>query len=373
MKIERTGGLLSLTASVMKHYGVETPHRTLPEMDGLLAKDPRNVVVMLFDGLGTAILEKHLPPDAFLRKHLVRAITSVFPPTTTAAETTMRSGLSPIEHGWLGWGLYFGEIGGVVNLFPNTLSGGGKAADYHVAYRYIPYKTIFEKIAEATDGETKAYYVSPYSDFHSQSVVEICDTVESLCGEPGRKYIYTYWHQPDYDMHNYGTAHKRITAHAEEINARVEELCAFLGDTLVIVTADHGLIDTEWRSLTDHPDVTECLAMAPSIESRATTFFVKDGMHGQFESAFRRHFGDIYSLYTKREVLEGKFFGEGAAHPRAEGFVGDYLAIAEGGVSIANEPIHGGLFKAGHAGLSDDEVNVPLIAIECGKQSLSGK
>ena len=40
-------------------------------------------------------------------KNRIKSITSVFPPTTTAATTSMLSGLNPNEHGWLGWDLYF--------------------------------------------------------------------------------------------------------------------------------------------------------------------------------------------------------------------------------------------------------------------------
>ena len=51
--------LLSLTSSVLKHYGAESSHASYPYIDDLLARDYMNVVVMLFDGLGTRILEKH--------------------------------------------------------------------------------------------------------------------------------------------------------------------------------------------------------------------------------------------------------------------------------------------------------------------------
>ena len=83
--------LLSLISSILTHYGVQTPHKTLPELDRLLVKPYKNIVVMLFDGMGTAILENHLPPDAFLRRHLNTTLSSVFPPTTTAATVSQIS------------------------------------------------------------------------------------------------------------------------------------------------------------------------------------------------------------------------------------------------------------------------------------------
>lgn len=370
METNYENSLLSLISSVLKHYGVQVSHKTLPELDVLLSKSFKNLVVMLFDGMGTAIMKKHLPPEAFLCRHLQSTISSVFPPTTTAATITMETGLSPIEHGWLGWSLYFEELLANVNIFPNTLSGKGgrSAAYYNVAQRYIPCKSVYEKISKATDNNVSTYCVSPFSSFKSKSVQDICNTVEKLCTYDEQKYIYTYWYQPDLDMHENGTTHYEITADLLEINNEVEALCGKLKETLVIVTADHGLVDTTWLFIPDYPDIAECLLRMPSIESRAMTFFVKEGMKKQFEKSFKLHFNDYYMLYSKEQVLEKKLFGDGSAHPRSPGFIGDYLAVAFGDVSIDCSPsTNHEVFKAAHAGMTKDESNVPLIFIDCTK------
>jgi hypothetical protein len=119
-------------------------------------------------------------------------ISSVFPPTTTTATVTMETGLSPVEHGWLGWSLYFEEIGSNVDIFPNTLSRseGIPAACYHVAGKYLPFESIGTKISKATEGRVKAYTVSPFSSFRIQSMDEIFQTIEDLCNEEGEKNIY---------------------------------------------------------------------------------------------------------------------------------------------------------------------------------------
>ena len=89
--------ILSVVSSVLNHYGVkDCPHPTQKKVDELLKRDPRNVVILLFDGMGINIIEKHLPKDSFLRTHLMTTVSSVFPPTTVAATTTIQSGRSPL-------------------------------------------------------------------------------------------------------------------------------------------------------------------------------------------------------------------------------------------------------------------------------------
>ncbi len=365
--VEYDNSLLALIASVQKHYGVPTQHNTLKTLDKALEKNHKNVVLMLFDGLGTAILKKHLPEDAFLRRNLKETVSSVFPPTTVAAINTLESGLSPIEHGWLGWSLYFKELDKNVSVFPNTISGsdGKPAADYNVAVRCIPYESIYKKIETAANGAVKASSVSPFSSYKSKNVDEICETVKILCAEPQRNYIYTYWPQPDYDMHDLGTTHETVHDEIIQINEKIEKLCASLSDTLVVVTADHGLFDVEWSYLPECPEIMECLERMPSIEARALTFFIKPGREKDFEAAFNAKFGADYILLTKKEVFAGKLFGEGEPHPRTEDFIGDYLAVATGMVSIDYLPrADSHSFKAAHAGFTSDEMHVPLIVFE---------
>lgn len=365
---DQDNSILSLISSVAVHYGVKTDHKTLPVFDRLLAKNYRNVVVMLLDGMGTEILNKHLDENAFLRRNMKCTISSVFPSTTTAATMSIETGLSPIEHGWLGWSLYFKELDANISIFPNTFSGsnGIPAAAYNVASRYIPLKYIYEKISEATNDRITAEKVSYFSSYHSTSFEGICDTVQKLCNEDRERYIYAYWHQPDYDMHEFGTMHRIVREDIKKFNDEIEAMCRSLHDTLLIVTADHGLIDTIWRYICDHPDVERCLSRRPSIETRALTFPIKDGMHQQFECAFNKAFGDCYLLFSKQQVLDQKLFGSGIPHIRSLDFIDDYLAVATGSTSIDYcLPADHLIFKAAHAGMTPEEMNVPFIAAEC--------
>ena len=111
--------LVNLANSILKKFGAETTADTLPSADRYLAKAYKNVVVLLLDGMGTSIIGKHLSEDGFFRSHLVDTYSSVYPPTTVAATTSILSGLYPNEHGWLGWDVYYPELGRNVTVFRN--------------------------------------------------------------------------------------------------------------------------------------------------------------------------------------------------------------------------------------------------------------
>jgi len=87
--------------------GLPTNGKTLELLDRYLAKDYKNVVVILLDGMGRCIIERNLEKDGFFNTHLAGTYSSTFPSTTVAATTSIDSGLTPCEHGWLGWTVTF--------------------------------------------------------------------------------------------------------------------------------------------------------------------------------------------------------------------------------------------------------------------------
>lgn len=356
-------GLVNLTNSILRAFGAECRHQTLPCLDETLNKGFRNVVLMLFDGMGMDALNRHMPEDGFLRRYLVKTISSVFPPTTTAALTSIETGLTPYEHGWLGWSLYFKEIDRIVELFPNTVKdgGGAQAADYHVARKWIPHGSIEDDIERAGYGRMDT--VSPFEGRRVSTLNALLDTVRQICGEQGRHYVYAYWNQPDAIMHDAGCRSKRTKEAIVRINQSVKALCGALHDTLIIVTADHGHIDTCYRFVSDHPNLMNALIRPVAIESRAAAFYVKEECKRQFPEEFAKAFGNQFLLLSRDEVVSSGLFGSGTRHPRFLESVGDFLAVAIGSDAIAyNRECR--QFVSNHAGLTEMEMDVPLILIE---------
>ena len=78
--------ITNLACSIRKYFELDYQHNTLSYVDKLLEKkQPKNVVVILFDGMGSRILDRVLDKEDFFIKNRKKEITTVFPATTTAA------------------------------------------------------------------------------------------------------------------------------------------------------------------------------------------------------------------------------------------------------------------------------------------------
>ncbi len=354
--------IAALPNSVLKWFGMEQNGESLALLDMYLQKEYKNVVIMLLDGMGTCILEKNLAEDGFFRSHLKGSYLSVFPSTTVAATTSAMSGKLPAEHSWLGWDCYYPQIDKNVTTFLNVEKGTEiPAADYNVAWTYTGYEGVVSKINRLGG---KAYGAMPFAEPFPDTFEKICDRILTLCNEPGKKYIYSYWNEPDSTMHKQGCYCDASVEVLRNLEKQVQELTDKLEDTLFIVTADHGHMDSKCVALEDYPTIIECLVRMPSIEPRVLNLFVKEEKKQQFEEEFQSFFGEEFLLWPKQKVLDEKLFGAGAEHPTFRDMLGDYLAIAVGDISIFDTREEAEMFIGVHAGLLEDEMVIPLVVIE---------
>lgn len=347
--------------SILRKFGIEAP-QGLGLLDRWLQGDYQNIVVILLDGMGKCIMDKNLERNGFFHLNLKGTYSSVFPPTTVAATTSIASGQTPQEHCWLGWDCYYPQIDKNVTVFRNQETGTEKqAADYNVAQRYCGYESVVSRVRQ---NGGNAFEVTPFIEPFFDSFGKICERIKNLCRQSGKKYVYSYWNEPDFTMHRKGCYGVEVRKILQELEAQVKELCEELKDSLVIVTADHGLVETKGVILTDYPKVTGCLTRAPSIEPRALNLFVKEEKREQFQQEFQREFGDKFLLWTKQQVIDRKLFGGGKEHSNFQGMLGDFLAVAISDVAIYSSKEKVNTHLAAHAGLTEDEMMIPLIVIE---------
>ncbi len=352
--------ILNVTNSILKHYGVSVKYSTIPELDKELLNNYNHIIYILLDGMGVNIINEHLPKTAALRKYIKKEITSVFPPTTVAATDAVLSGLPPISNGHIGWTQYFKKENTDLVVFQNIDYYTHEKYPVDLREKYLSFTKIYEQITNVSPNTLTNEFFPAFREGGSASFQEEIEKVLMVTHNTDNSFSYLYWTEPDLSEHVYGTHSQEVKKVINNLNTNFEELIKEINDdTLVICIADHGLTNIEEIPLFEHNDVTDLLERKPSIEPRATTFFVKEGKKEEFKTNFNKHFNDKFKLYTKQEILDSKLFGEGSQHPKINEFIGDFFSIATSKYMFTFSSSKG--YIGHHAGLSADEMIVPLI------------
>lgn len=318
--------LTNYACSIRKYFGLEYKHNTIKEVDDLLMKyKPRNVITFLFDGMGSYVLER--TNAEFFKNNKLMDLHSVFPATTVACTTSVRTGLNPVETNMLGWNMYYDELDRVVTTFLHSYKEDPddklveEARDYNL--KYMKTKTITDEL-----GESGIDLMSINKDFDNPN--DMIDKVIENCKKDGNHYIYVYDTEPDSTMHVMGC--NSISGDSmimERNNAIMNFYNKMDDDTIAFIIADHGHINIENIDLNDYPDIIDCLNEDTFIEPRACCFKVKDSKKELFVELFNKYFGNYYDLYTKEDVINSKLFGDGEENIKFRSSLGDYLAIAK--------------------------------------------
>ena len=363
IKINYNECLTNLSCSIRKYYGLDYKHNTLDYIDKLLEqKSPENVVLILFDGMGSKILDRVLDNDSFLIQNKYKDITSVFPTTTTAATTSVLTGLDPVEHGWLGWNMYIKPIDKTITLFLNVEKGKEEVCEEFLKVKSKLYsKNIIDEINKTE--KASAVKLLPFGENKYNNIDEMFDKIEDMVSKTGKKFIYAYSDEPDGTMHDLGPDSEEVRKLIIGINDKVEKLCSKLKNTIVFVIADHGQVKVNNIFIENYPDIYNMLERTTSLENRAISFKIKDGYKDKFVALFNQMFGKYFKLCGKEEVIKKNLFGYGQANELFEDAIGDFVAFAsESNMALltnGSTPLCGM-----HGGNSDEEVYIPLIIID---------
>lgn len=360
--------IVNVTNSILKHYGFREKHSTLPKLDKILEKNYKNIIYVIFDGMGSYILDSHLNKDSFLHKQKINDLTSVFPSTTGAAIPSILSGLTPKEHGWLDWACYFKEYGRTIELFRNNDYFTKEPVDtgLKIFDSTLKYESIVEIIAE----KVNVYEILPsFKPNGFENIAEAFANLVKLCNQPDKKFIHFYWDNPDKLLHKKGCLDFEIKNMINDYNNYFEDIAKKVKDTLIIITADHGLTDIEesdYIYLNNIPEIYDYMATPPYMDWKATFFNIKSNKIELFKKCFNKLFKDEFILCDKEQYIN-EFLGSGNPHKRLDDFVGDFVAISTGKKAFCYKLLNAPdkkINKATHGGLTEEEMIVPLIVIE---------
>lgn len=339
----------------------------------------RSVVLLIIDGLGLDYLRQTSPAGP-LANNLLCGLHGVCPATTSAAITSFFTSLSPASHGLLGWFTPFEARDEVVlPLLARVRSGPGlSTADLAVLYRSPPLAARLARDCHVVTAKRIAG--SAYSRFHAgpaqvhgyRSLGGLFGQLEHLVRADGPpRYVHAYWSELDHLAHEHGVAHRRTREHLRQIEAQLVQFLQRVAgsDTLLLVTADHGFIDTApERSLllNDYPALAKQLRLPLAGESRLAFVHAKPDHRFTLGTDLAEFLGDRAAVFSGEQFIANGFFGPGEPHPALAQRVGDWVvAMADGWTLRDRLPGEKPFMPIGvHGGLSAAERDVPLVVFE---------
>lgn len=372
--------IVNLMSSVVAALGGgDTGYPTLPSLSPAEIAEFRQVVLIVVDGLGCEFLSRRRGRSAL--EELCRArLTSVFPSTTAAAVTTFLTGLAPQQHGLTGWHMYFRELATVLAVMPGLPRTGGatlRQAGIDPG-RFFGHRPVFDRLA------VDSYVVLPrrlaQSDFNlahqgcaiSRPYDSQSDFFQNLAlllrTDRNRKFVYCYWPDLDRISHEMGAFSAEADWHFSSWEKGFRRFLAAVSNTssLILLTADHGFIDTtatRTLELEHHPALQACLRLPLCGESRVAYCYVKARQTQQFETYVRSELAEAVDLWPSEELLAQGWFGTGEPHPGLLDRIGDYtLVMKENWIIRDWLPQERRFTHIGvHGGISPQEMRIPLL------------
>lgn len=397
------GGLANVPSTVLSILGMRSEGDLPPlrELDPELTDGVKQVVVVLADGLGVgqmdSLCERGDMP--FLASLLERArarddaqrfeATSVFPSTTAAAVTTMNTGRTPQEHGNLAYFVWLEEFSQVTQMLR-----WGRATQKRGSYfddrsidpaRFVLVPSIHRRIQERGG---RSYLVEPelfrneaMTRMHgreaeyigyvlpSTMAVRIRQLLDQRPWDGAPAFVYAYWAGIDTSAHLYGPRSAEHSSEASLFDRALEN--AFhgrdAGDTLAILTADHGHADCDPLRLIDLEGDAELRTMLRvPVAGEPRLAFLHTDRPAEVRAYLERKWPGAFTCFDTDEAIAGGLFGRGDPTV-AKRRIGDLCAMVAGDLSVTLVRVDGKAvqLRGNHGGMTPDEMRVPIVAWRC--------
>jgi predicted AlkP superfamily pyrophosphatase or phosphodiesterase len=327
-----------------------------------VAADARQVVLLVLDGLGWDQLQDRAGAAPTLMAMDGGSICTVAPSTTACALTSIATGLSPGQHGVVGYRMVVDDS--VLNVLRWATPDGD-------ARRSIPPASIQSSapfLGERPPVVTRAEFAQ--SGFTLAHLAEtrltpyrmastLVTEVRRLLGA-GEPFVYAYYEGIDKVSHEYGLGEHFLA----ELGA-ADRLVADLADALppgavLVVTSDHGQVDVGDNVITPSADLLRHVRLQ-SGEARFRWLHARSGQAGALLEAATELHGDTAWVASRDQIEKEQWLGE--LTPAAASRLGDVALVAREPVAYEDPDDSGPYQLIGrHGSLTEAEMLVPLLA-----------
>lgn len=345
--------------AILRALGVESA-----SSKGLSLPASPRVCLALIDGMGYELLQARRGHIPFLRPRLEQApIKTCVPSTTAAAITTVMTGQLPGQTNMLGYEVVNPENGVRFNLINFKDSQTDPVL-------WQPNPSIFEflnehGISQISCGKPKfvgsGLTLAAQRGSNFQPCLKLEESVDATVGamRAGTQFAYFYFDGVDHAAHGYGWGSEKCLSQLEAIDRALDSLARRLPkDTLLVIVADHGLVDVKERlDVGTHPVLSRNVKTFAG-EARALHVHFETGYAEEGTQIWRNELGERAQIFTREEmpVLTGPL-----ANPS---ILGDITVFPAGELALIDTVGHSEnacRMPGVHGGLSDTEMLVPFI------------
>ena len=351
------GGCLCNVVPELLEPGDQAPEWLPPQLH-----QPSQVVLLVLDGLGWDQLQA--------RRNIAPTITglqgsyvhTVAPSTTSAALTSIATGLPPGEHGVVGYRVAVGSE--VLNILRwNTRSGDARRTippqDFQIHEPFLGHRPpIVTRADFSGSGFTLAHLRTARQRGYrvpSTMIVELRRLLQD--GEP---FVYAYYEGIDKVAHEYGLG-EFYDAELAAVDRLVADMLEILPQGAILaVTADHGQVDVGDNVVSLSDDVLAHVS-SQSGEGRFRWLHARPGRLTHLVEA-AACYSDVAWVATRDEVIEDGWFGP-VVTDAARSRLGDVALVARADISFFDAQDSGPFTLIGrHGSLTPAEMRVPLLA-----------
>jgi hypothetical protein len=335
-----------------------------PDWIPAIAASAAQVVLLVLDGLGWDQLQARHAVAPTLAAMAGGPITTVAPTTTATALTSITTGLTPGEHGLVGYRI---DIGGdVLNVLRWHSDGHGDARRIHEPERLQPFAPFMgESVPVVSKAELER---TSFSAAHLRGSRprgwRAASSLPVVIGEQlraGERFVYAYYDGVDKIAHErgFGPYYDAELVAADRLVADV--IAALPTGAALLVTADHGQVDVGERTLPPSPTLAR-LVHHTSGEGRFRWLHARAGAAAELAAAAHEAHDDIAWVVTREQTLDEQWFGP-VVSPPVQARLGDVALVTHADVSF-DDPADTGPHPlvCRHGSLTAAEVYVPLLA-----------
>jgi hypothetical protein len=330
----------------------------LPE----LVLDARVVVLLVLDGLGWNAVQEHPALMPTVHGMTGGPITTVVPSTTAAALTSITTGLSPAEHGVVGFRV--AVDGDVLNVLGWQMAKAKRGPDPFTIQRHPPFLgrtvTVVTSSNFRNSGFTRAHLRdTDFVGFRAEST--LVEHLRNLT-RGDATFVYAYYPGIDEVAHEFGLHDGYYTAELAATDRLVAAVLDVLpSDAALVVTADHGQVHLDAESWLPLGDVEPFVGFG-SGDGRFRYLHAAKGAAADLADAARDVFGKRAWVLTRTELLDGGWLGPDPS-PATRRRVGDVVLADRDDVAFIDPAMPRELgLRSAHGSVTATEMLVPCLA-----------